>query len=123
MPRQTYVMRNGKLVPKHLAPPLLGRGMNHGAMPDIEPFVTTDGVEITGRAALREYQRRTGLEQVGDDLICGKNDDGSLKGRIVQEMPDVRPLVEEAMRIHSDRPNMSEGEKAEVRQKFRDYYN
>ena len=114
MPRQTYVMRDGKLVPKHLAAPLPGRGMNHGAMPDIEPFVTTDGVEITGRAGLREYQRRTGLEQIGNDLVCGRNEDGSLKGRVVQEMPDIRPRIAEAMRIHSERPDMTAGEKREL---------
>ena len=102
MPRETYVMRDGKLIPKRLAGPHpMARTMHHNVMRDTSDFQTTDGVHIKGRAGLREYQRRTGMEQVGNDLVCGRNDDGSMVGRIVEEMPDVRSVIEEAMRRHS----------------------
>lgn len=39
----------------------------HGIMPDIKHFTTQDGVEITSRSKLREYERRTGSRQVGND--------------------------------------------------------
>ena len=39
----------------------------HGVMPDIRHFHTQDGVEITSRSKLREYERRTGTRQVGND--------------------------------------------------------
>lgn len=36
-------------------------------MGDIQPFVTTDKVEITSRSGLREYERRNNVRQVGND--------------------------------------------------------
>lgn len=39
----------------------------HGVMPDIKHFTTQDGVEITSRSKLRDYERRTGTRQVGND--------------------------------------------------------
>jgi hypothetical protein len=63
--RQTYVSRDGKLVPKAEAAPLRSNGPH--VMNDIRPFVTTDGVEITSRSSLRAYEQRTGLRQVGND--------------------------------------------------------
>lgn len=61
----TYVLRNGKLVEKHKAPPV--RGVFH-AMSDIKPFVTQDGREITSRSALRAYEHANGVKQVGNDF-------------------------------------------------------
>lgn len=63
--KQTYVIRDGALVPKSEAAPLRATGPYH--MPDIAPFRTTDGVEITSRSSLRAYEQRTGLRQVGND--------------------------------------------------------
>lgn len=39
----------------------------HQFMPDIKHFYTQDKVEITSRSKLREYERRTGSRQVGND--------------------------------------------------------
>lgn len=36
-------------------------------MGDIQPFVTTDKVEITSRSGLRDYERRNNVRQVGND--------------------------------------------------------
>lgn len=40
---------------------------DHRFVPDIRPFMTQDGVEITSRSKLRDYERRTGSRQCGDD--------------------------------------------------------
>ena len=34
---------------------------------DIKPFRTQDGVEITSRRALREYEKRNNVRQIGND--------------------------------------------------------
>lgn len=66
MPRETYVLRDGELIPKSQARPLASAPSTF-VMPDISPFVTQDKVEITSRSALREYERRNGVKQVGND--------------------------------------------------------
>ncbi len=60
--RTRYVMRDGKTVPKDTAPPKGGFVLS-----DIEPFQTQDGTPITSRSALREYEQRMGVRQVGND--------------------------------------------------------
>ena len=42
-------------------------GSTGGILRDIEPFVTQDGVEITSRSKLRDYERANGVRQVGTD--------------------------------------------------------
>ncbi len=69
--RERYVMRNGELVPKHLAPPKNTPRSAH-SMSDIAPFVTTDGVEISSRSALRAYESKMGVKQVGTDWTGSK---------------------------------------------------
>ena len=66
--RQRYVMRDGQLVPKEFAAPL-GMRANESAhvISDIKPFVTQDGKEISSRSALRAYEQRMGVRQVGND--------------------------------------------------------
>jgi hypothetical protein len=66
MARVTYVIRDGKLVPKSEAAPLPRANGPH-VMPDIAPFRTTDGVEITSRSGLRAYEQKMGVRQVGND--------------------------------------------------------
>lgn len=66
MPRETYVLRDGELVPKSEARPLASASSIY-VMSDITPFMTQDKVEITSRSALREYERRNGVKQVGND--------------------------------------------------------
>jgi hypothetical protein len=65
MSRQTFVMRDGKLVPKADAAPLSG----FFVMPDITPFVTAgDNVPISSRSQLRAYEQANGVRRVGNDL-------------------------------------------------------
>ena len=63
--RNTYVLRNGKLVPKSSAP--LNRGY-FNVLPDISPFMTQNGMEITSRSGLRAYEQANGVKQVGNDF-------------------------------------------------------
>jgi len=63
----TYVLRDGKLVDKSRAPPLSGAFHSHGVMPDLKPFVTQDGKEISSRSALRAYEQANGVRQIGND--------------------------------------------------------
>ena len=64
--RERYVLRDGKLVPKSTAAPLSQGYFN--VLPDIQPFVTQDGKEITSRSGLRAYEQANGVKQVGNDF-------------------------------------------------------
>ena len=95
--RKTYVLdpKTRKLVPKKQAK------LRHlGVLPDIQDFQTTDGTHIKGRASLREYQRETGLEQIGNDTVNGLDETGGFQ-RKVEEMPPVINDVLDAWRKHS----------------------
>lgn len=71
MARETYVLRNGELVPKHLAEPL------HAPRGSAAPMIRTDGMEaIQSMADGRFYDSRSsyygslkarGLEIVGNE--------------------------------------------------------
>ncbi len=68
MSRETYVLRDGILVPKAQAQPLPAHS-GPFVMADITPFVTAgDNVPISSRSQLREYERRTGFRQIGNDI-------------------------------------------------------
>ena len=73
--RETYVMRDGKLVPKQSAEPLNPTAFH--VMSDIAPFVTQDGTPIGSRSSLRAYEQRTGTKQIGNDYASLSR---SLKG-------------------------------------------
>jgi len=62
----TYVLRNGALIEKHLAPTFT-TGRSAHVISDIAPFKTQDGTAITSRAGLRDYERLNGVRQVGTD--------------------------------------------------------
>ncbi len=64
--RETYVMRDGKLVPKSQAEPL--RCASFNVLPDIAPFTTQDGTAITSRSHLRDYEQKNGVKQIGNDF-------------------------------------------------------
>jgi hypothetical protein len=67
MPRETYVIRDGQLVPKHLAKPLPGKSWN--IMSDIEPFVSPiDNQVVGGRRQKREHMKLHGVIDVGNDM-------------------------------------------------------
>lgn len=96
--RKTFVFdkATGRVVAKGVT-----RIQHLGVLPDIAEFQTTDGVAISSRSHLREYERRTGLEQCGDDYLHGTKEDGTMRGRIVEELPSARHDVIEAFKRHS----------------------
>jgi len=63
--RETYVIRDGELVPKRLAAPL--STANHQFLPDIAPITLPNGEQITSRSQLRAYEARHGVRQLGND--------------------------------------------------------
>ena len=66
MARTTYVLRDGKLVVKDKD--TFGPVRDWMYVPDISPFETQDGTPISSRRDLREYEKRTGTRQVGNDI-------------------------------------------------------
>lgn len=65
-----YVLRGDKLVPKELADPLPTASDGAYFLPDIKPFVTQEGTEISSRSRLREYEQKNGIKQVGNDFAA-----------------------------------------------------
>jgi hypothetical protein len=69
MARETYVLRDGQLVPKAEAYTISAKhGDAPAVMGDITPFRTIDGVEISSRSHLRAYEQANGVRQVGNDF-------------------------------------------------------
>ena len=70
MPRESFVFRDGELIPKHLAGPHPSLSMrDHGIMPDIQEFRSpVDGSLISSRSHLRHHNRAHGVTQVGNDM-------------------------------------------------------
>ena len=62
--RETFVLRNGRLVRKRSAPAPTA----FAVMPDIAPFVTQEGAAIGSRSQLRAYEQKNGVRQVGNDF-------------------------------------------------------
>lgn len=67
MARESWVYRDGKLIPKHLAPPHPLRG-GMQIIRDIEPYknMAVDGGVIGGRRQHRDMLRAHRLVEVGD---------------------------------------------------------
>lgn len=63
--RKRYIVTDdGRFVEKHIAQ---AERAGITIIPDITPFQTQEGEAITSRAALREYERKNGVRQVGND--------------------------------------------------------
>jgi len=60
--RTRYVRRNGRIVKK-----VSNAAAYSNVMSDIAEFKTQDGTPITSRSQLREYEKRMGVRQVGND--------------------------------------------------------
>ena len=98
MPRETYVWcpERQKVIPKSEAN-FLREARWNGIIPDIKPFKTLEGEAITSRKDLREYEKRNGVVQVGNDTM-GRNDDGSFKGRRHDELRCAKEEIAQVMR-------------------------
>ncbi len=67
--RGSWVMRDGKLVPRHLAPPRHRKGQGLQVIKDSEPFlnIAVDGGYIGGRRQRRDMMRAHNLTEVGNE--------------------------------------------------------
>lgn len=100
MARGTFVMRDGKLVPKHLAPPLQKRGPM-SSLP--RPYVISDGIEMihpvtgemmTSKAKFREETRARGLTEIGNEPLSMKAPDEPTLQEIGEAVKDAYEYVE-----------------------------
>lgn len=68
MTRETYVYRDGQLIPKHMAPPRLMTG-GLQVIQDIEPYraIGVDNRIVGGRRQHRDMLRDHGLIEVGNE--------------------------------------------------------
>lgn len=72
LPRETYVYRDGKLVPKHLAGPTPSKGRGIQVIKDIEPYraIGIDNSIVSGRKQHRDLLRAHGCIEVGNENIA-----------------------------------------------------
>ena len=91
--RDTFVMRNGKLVPKRLAPPLIvARDARHYVIGDDMPALKHMG---TGRVHTSKSRFRADTRAVGA-VECGTDPAVARPGRACQP-PDLVPFVQRAI--------------------------
>jgi len=68
MVRETFVLRDGKLIPKHLAPPRHSAADGVQIIRDIEPYRNViDQKVVGGRRQHREFLRQHGVVEVGNE--------------------------------------------------------
>lgn len=100
MARGTFVLRDGKLVPKHLAPPLQRRGPM-SSLP--RPHVISDGIEMvhpatgevyTSKARFRDETRARGLTEIGNETLSMKAPDEPTLQEIGEAVKDAYEYVE-----------------------------
>ena len=88
-PRETYVMREGRLVPKRLAAPRPGAQAGPQIVRDLEPYrsvaldcATGKRALIGGRAQHREFLRRNNYVEVGNDYAAPRREDLARADRV-----------------------------------------
>src|SRR5215472_13719419 len=94
--RATYVMRNGRLVRKRKAP-RLPAGAGPQIMSDIAPYRTAATDVATGKCTViggrrqhREFLRRNGYVEIGNDDVAPRREELSRSERIA----DIRRVLE-----------------------------
>lgn len=88
-PRETYVYRGGKLVPKHLAPPLSTAGAAPFVISDLEPYRAAAADKHTGKRPViggrrqhREFLRNNGYTEVGNEYVTPRREELSRGDRV-----------------------------------------
>lgn len=70
MARETYVLRNGELVPKHLAQPREGDAAPYVISDGMEPIRShADGLIYDSKSAYARAVRASGAEIIGSDHV------------------------------------------------------
>jgi len=87
--RETYVYRNGKVVPKHLAGPRHKADAAPMVIGDLPEYRTAAADKATGKRVViggrrqhREFLRRNGYEEVGNDYVAPRREHLSREDRI-----------------------------------------
>lgn len=95
--RATYVMRNGRLVRKRKDPPSSAAVAGPQIMSDIGPYRTVATDVATGQRAViggrrqhREFLRRNGYVELGNDYVPPQRDELGRSERIA----DIRRVLE-----------------------------
>lgn len=103
MTRGTFVMRNGKLVPKHLAPPKYSNSKMRQVISDdlgadLEHQGFSDGRRTASKSTFRKWTREAGLVEKGNDR----------EGPSPVKVPDLRGDVAQAIQMlrQGYRPNI-----------------
>lgn len=88
MPRETYVWRNGELVPKHLAPPLHAPKSRMQVIKDIEPYraIGVDNRIVGGRRQHREMLRSHGLVEIGSESQTQRAPENRVDHGLIQDL-------------------------------------
>lgn len=96
-PRETYVYRSGKLVPKRLAPPLSTAGAAPFVISDIEPYRAVAADKHTGKRPMiggrrqhREFLRNNGYAEVGNERVMPQREHLSQSDRVA----DIKRAIE-----------------------------
>lgn len=78
MSRQSWVYRDGELIPKHEAPPLIPRGSRSSAV--AAPYITCDGLGLHGvrsmadgkfydsKSTMRRHYKQAGVREIGNEV-------------------------------------------------------
>ena len=87
--RETYVYRNGKIVPKHLAGPRHDAGSAPMVIGDLPEYRTAAADKATGKRMViggrrqhREFLRRNNYEEVGNEYVPPRREELSRDDRI-----------------------------------------
>ena len=96
MIRDTFVMRNGELVPKRLAQPLERKDNAPMVISDLKEYrtiaidkATGTRTTIDGRRDHREFLKRNGYVELGNDYVPPKREELSRSDR----MSDIRRVL------------------------------
>lgn len=95
--RETYVIRDGKLVPKRLAAPLATTGAAPFVISDLEPYRAAAADKHTGKRPViggrrqhREFLQANGYTEVGNERMPQRREELSRGDRI----SDIKRAIE-----------------------------
>lgn len=97
MTRGTYVMRNGKLVPKHLAPPKhAGKSrqvISDDLGADLEHMAFDDGRRTASKSVFRRWTRESGCVEKGNDREVSQRQFGADTSHVKRDVTEAIQMV------------------------------
>lgn len=107
--RGSWVMRNGKLIPKHLAAAEAARSVQRSDLPC--PYVVPDvpehrnmatGEMVTSRSRHREILKEHNLIEIGNEAMPTTRDLGPKKGEIAKEIKETIEQLEQGYQFEPE---------------------